>query len=317
MVLVSSRKMIKIPKSPQIKSILSFIVVAIVFYFIFRKLTFNWDEFVIVLKEADRILLLLSFVSLALAFVLPIYIWQHLVNTLYLQKIGFMPSYIITVIGNISRYIPGKVWFLVGISYISDQFELSREKGVVSFLFTQLFNLIAAVVIGVLFVRKGLITIPFWTIFFLLLGVGILLQPKYLHNFVKFILRVKHTSAQVPSLGISTIAFSLCLQCIQLTLTGLSLYLIILSFGFEWHWKTLTETVGAWSLSYLLGYLSFFVPAGLGVREGTLILLLPDNFSETLKLSVAMGFRVFVTIVEIAHSIIAFWLYQNLQRRKT
>jgi uncharacterized membrane protein YbhN (UPF0104 family) len=67
-------------------------------------------------------------------------------------------------------------------------------------------------------------------------------------------------------------------------------------------------------MSYLLGYLSFFVPAGLGVREGSLMLLLPAEMTEAVRATVSIGFRIWSIFVELIHTLIALIFYAKIFR---
>ena len=55
----------------------------------------------------------------------------------------------------------------------------------------------------------------------------------------------------------------------------------------------------AFAAAYLVGYVAFFLPAGLGAREGALILFLADHAEPTELAALAVAARVWMTTVDL------------------
>lgn len=55
----------------------------------------------------------------------------------------------------------------------------------------------------------------------------------------------------------------------------------------------------AFAAAYVVGYLAVFAPAGAGIREGFLVLLLQPSMSAEAALVVALAARVWTTTVEL------------------
>ncbi len=56
---------------------------------------------------------------------------------------------------------------------------------------------------------------------------------------------------------------------------------------------------GAYAVAYVLGFLAFFVPGGLGVREGLLSVLLSTAMPMGVSLLIAFLLRLLVTLIEL------------------
>ncbi len=296
-------------KTRHIKLIVGLVISALIFYFIFNRISGHWWEIGQALRTANPTYLILSFVLLLLSFPIPILVWRRIVFDLYDHKIDLKFSYLAITLANISRYIPGKVWFIAIMAWMAKEYGVSKERFVVASILTQFFNLIAASMLGVILVGGGRVDIPIWSLAIILIALIIILQPKFLHRFTVWALRLKHASTEVPTMRFSTVVYALAIQVVALSLTGASMYLMALAFKPDVSLRALPQTIGGFCLSYFLGYISFFTPAGLGVREGSLILLLPVELSETLRATLSIAFRVWATIVEVIHSLIAFILY--------
>ncbi len=297
-----------------LRLIIGLIIAGIIFYFIFKRLSGSWDKVGETLLTGDPIYLALSFILLLLCFPIPILVWRKIVQDLYGHKIELKFSFVAIMLANASRYIPGKVWFIAIMAWMAHEYRVSKERFVVSSILTQLFNLIAAATIGISLTRGGQIEFPLWSLTIIAGGLIIVLQPKFLHKAVIWALRLKHTSAEVPKMKASTVAYALVVQGLALGLMGASMFLMAKAFAPELTLKSLPRTMGSFSMSYFLGYVSFFVPAGLGVREGSLILLLPTEMSEAIRATVSIGFRIWSIIVELIHTLIALIFYAKISR---
>ena len=62
--------------------------------------------------------------------------------------------------------------------------------------------------------------------------------------------------------------------------------------------------VGAW----LIGYLAIFVPTGIGVREGALVLLLGPTFPFGLASVSGYGYRVWIAIRDLLGAALGAWM---------
>lgn len=291
---------------------LGLLIAGLIFYFIFKRLVGSWQQVGETLLTGDPLYLALSFGLLFLCFPLPILVWRRIVFDLYGHKIDLKFSFVAIMLANASRYIPGKVWFIGIMAWMAHEYKVSKERFVVASILTQLFNLVGAAIIGVALTRGGQVEIPIWTLAIVGAGLIFVLQPKFLHKAVIWALRLKHTSVEVPTMKFDTVAYSIALQGLALGLMGASMFLMAKAFSPELTIRGLPQTMGSFSMSYLLGYLSFFVPAGVGVREGSLMLLLPANMTEAVRATVSIGFRIWSIVVELIHTVIALIFYAKI-----
>jgi len=297
-----------------LKLILGLAISAVIFYFIFKKLSGSWSEIGETLLTGNLLYLALSFIVLFISFPVPFLIWRRIVNDLYDHQVGLKFTFVAMMLANISRYIPGKVWFVAIMAWMAGEYKVSKERFVVSSILTQLFNLMAAALIGVALTRGGQIEVPLWTLTIIAVALAIVLRPKFLHKATIWTLRLKHAKGDVPTMPFKTVLYAICLQFLALGLMGTSMFLMAKAFDPNLSLKTLPHTIGSSSLSYFLGYVSFLTPAGLGVREGSIILLLPVEISETVRATVSIGFRIWSILVEITHTIIALVFYAKLSK---
>ena len=83
-------------------------------------------------------------------------------------------------------------------------------------------------------------------------------------------------------------------------LNGLALIFLVFAFTGNLEIEKLFIFSGLYALSWLVGYLSFFAPGGIGVTEVVLTLLLSLHFPLPLASSIAVIYRFLLVISEMA-----------------
>ena len=73
-------------------------------------------------------------------------------------------------------------------------------------------------------------------------------------------------------------------------------WLLYLSFG---EWRTFLQVGPAFAAAYVVGYIAIFAPAGAGIREGVLVVLLQPIMAREAALVLAVIARLWTTAVEL------------------
>ena len=90
------------------------------------------------------------------------------------------------------------------------------------------------------------------------------------------------------------------------TIFGTSFWLI---FPVQSNWMVSLQAISAFSISWLIGYLAFFAPGGIGVREAVMVFILSSFISlESLALYTAIH-RLLWVGAEIGLALIAMLLF--------
>ena len=97
-------------------------------------------------------------------------------------------------------------------------------------------------------------------------------------------------------------------------MTGGAFYLFVTSFA-PLGLRSILYMAAVVALSKILGLISVFAPAGLGVREAVLSTLLSVYFSLPVRVAIALVFRLATTIVDVMALICALVLQPECRRR--
>ncbi len=214
-----------------------------------------------------------------------------------------------------TRYIPGNVWHILSRVALAGQLQVVRTRVLTSATIEQVLTILGALALAA-------ICLPFWGVanmpglqlwLLLLLPAGlVLLHPAILGR----LLRRAAARLKRPELAWEykyvTLLRLLAVFIAANFLAGLALFALIGGL------TTVTATqvpliIGAASLAWVAGYLSFLTPSGLGVREAFLTAVLVLVFPLPVAILASLLHRIAMTLGEFLAVCIA-WLYRRLHR---
>lgn len=295
------------------KKVVSFLLILLIFFFIFRELSRNWEAVALSFVNIKISLLLLSFVF-GILYNLLIALGWHTILILNREKVNLSTSNRLLVTGNLGKYIPGKVWQFAGRLYLFSNIGIKKiniiKYGGIELL---LFILSAAVVF--------LCSVYFYNDLFksyeifrhkhlVLMGVAlsfVFLSPPILNRILTLGLKMRHIEgdAKIKS-NIKWLHISI-LQGIYITawiFAGLSLAFLVFAMS-NIRFDLVGFMIGSLSIAYIIGYISLFAPGGIGVREGILTLLLSLVYPLGFSAAVAIAFRLLSTFCEIVYVMVS------------
>ena len=198
------------------------------------------------------------------------------------------------------KYIPGKVWLIVGrAAYIAERYNLSIPKLSSLSLNTQLIIMWLGLVFGAsgLFLLRGIKSFG-WLILIMWLGLTIIIFSDVVHRIAeKLIKKFLKKNITIPRLNFA--------HTIK-TLPWFILYWLFYSAGFYFLVKSLSlcdtpiATAFAFPFAGTLGIMAIIAPGGLGVREGFMAAyLVQAGFSTKEAMSIAIAARLWYLTGEV------------------
>lgn len=275
-------------------------------YFLFRSLRLSWQELAGI--DWDRwtprpVPLIGSLVALLCVFLYLVRLWASMVRALGGPGLRLTEAMAIFFIANLGRYVPGKVWQLAGLTYLAGRRGVSVPVASSAAVLGQVLSLGAAALVGVAFtawsgtLNLGGESLP-WALGLAGLILAVTVVPPALRAIVGLAFKVSGKAGSVPN--------------IDPWFGGrwLALYLPAwigygLAFGALWaafpalpavSWGVAT---GAFAAGYFLGYAAIFAPAGVGVREGAMAVLLAPVVGAAQATVLAIMARLWMTSAEL------------------
>lgn len=234
----------------------------------------NFSEIVENLSNISFYKLIISFLFLLFGKVLTSNLtWQSL--KMIPHKISFKEAFSISTITQLGKYLPGGIWHFAGKFGVYKTRGLTTKDATRAMIIENLWLFSSALVTGIfaLLTSKNEIGCSFLNLlcdqqFRTILSFGVpIFWITILILFQKYVF-TKDTN--IPSLIRLILK-----QVLAWVLFGISLWLIFPSNPDP---DFLLMTIGAFCISWIVGYAAIFAPGGIGIREATLTLILGAFF---------------------------------------
>ena len=228
-------------------------------------------------------------------------------------------------ISQLAKYLPGGIWAFPGRAVAYQAVGVEKVASILSVMREVIGLFLGASVVGLLGLLQGL-PISDWinitTIFGILICIilVILTQIPGFWGFLKRFKFLQKTNLAIfetrqSRLDLRWLGYTLFLSLIYWIITGISFYYITVAVtpnGYSLNWL---QSASIFSLAWCAGFVVVLAPAGIGVRESALTLLLSQTMPVSEALSVAIVARLWWTVTEAIYIIISLvWLSGKANR---
>lgn len=295
--------------------LLSILVITTVAYLFFKTLTDNWDNIGGLSAVPDSrtfigmFLLILSVVSTGM-------LWGQLVKRLSGKEVGHRAAVKTHLASWLLKYIPGQAGSYLGKINWGTKNGISKIQITNSFIYENIFLILASTVPTVpvilwLFADELDGDLGIFLPLLIVLPLVVLLNGKVFftiaNRVAKFFKKTK-IGADMFLSGGELWAYQLKF-IVPRILNGLGFVFIAASF-FEVTPGMVVPLACIYVLAGIIGVLAVFVPSGLGVREGVIVLLSSAYFTNEEAVALALLARFYATIADIG----IFGLYTYLNK---
>lgn len=275
------------------------LLAAAIVVFLVLRLAHDWPTVRETLRHMSYAWLAVACIPGLVYFIARIVAWQRALSSVGVQapywKVGK-----VWMNGEIIRYIPGNLWSVVGRVAMAPQLATTRVTVFSSMVLEMLAlvmtaaGLSAAMLIGYprfLFPGRGIVLVCG-----VLLCAIVSIRPVA-RGIVRLVYRIARKHDQVPQVaGLGRAFIWMTVAWMMFTLFQLATAWAV---GPEPDAHHLVSIGGAFMASWLIGYLSFITPSGLGVREAVLAWLLAPFMGAADAILLAVMSRVIMIVVEV------------------
>lgn len=275
------------------------ILIILIVLFIFYKL-FGY------IKQVDFKSINFNFYFITLSFfMIPVWYFfmcfsfKRILQTLG-NNVGIYTLMRIIGISMFGKYIPGKLWFTVGRIALLERVGVSKKKSFTAVVLeTYLLLLTGAFFFLITIVKsnQNVLYIIFSLILFLFFI--ILSLPLIFTKLINFLLKFLKKEKFDFVIGMKEYLFIIFLYFLVWIFSGIEFYLLIYSFTLKSY-----DFIGLLSVypsSWVVGFLSLLMPAGIGVREGMIFFLLKGYTGVEVAAIGSILSRIQVTVGEILY----------------
>lgn len=298
-------------------------LIALVVYFAGKQLIENWTE----VKKYDWTInwpLLVCSVALhILAFTLFASTWCILMRA-FGHHITIAQGFKVSYVVNLGRYIPGKVWPILGQVYMLRKINVTQEEAITSWGIATILGLPGAFLAG--FIAMGFHpqmlqqtlgdNVGWGPIAAVVVTIGgsflLALAPQKTMLPVNFLLKL---------LGRKPVELKLTMKVIFQVYGGYFVSWVFYGIAFYTFVRSIVPdapvppvaAMGAFVMAYIIGWLALFSPGGIGVRELVLISVLSPFMGTAAASGIAVAARVWNLCAEFIAALIALSI--KLERR--
>lgn len=286
---------------------LAVLVVAGVAYALAR----NWAAVSGELRRTDPGALALAFVLAFLAPILTLMGWRRLLADLG-SPLHLAPASGIFFIGQLGKYLPGSVWSVLAQAEMGSRLKIPRRRsgvvGLISIGMAAATGLLVGLpALPLLLSREA--TSSLWVSVLLMAPlVVVLFWPRLLNGLIAIGLRILRRDPLEHRLSgravVETVGWFILAWCS----TGAHLMVLTRSIGGDQvSTRDLVLAAGSgYCLAAVLGMAAFLLPAGVGVREGLLVLILGGFLTGAAAAAVVVLSRFLITVGDLLWALVGF-----------
>ena len=301
------------------KQVVRWMIVIAIFLFLGKMASNHWGE----IKGTSFTFKVVPFIlsTLIFAFSYLIQAWAWYLITLKLG-IALSPSETIETwfYSQLGKYLPGKVWLLLGRFYLYDSKGKSKKVISIALYFETILVILSG---GLIFlaalvffkeIRSSYDGNQFWWVILLFIIALVSLHPRVLLKILNWILVQLNREPISLSISYSEVLGILIFCVVAWMIGGIGFYLFVDSV-YPVSSNYILFLTGALAISSTLGLMAIFAPSGLGVREGALVYLLSFLMATPVAVIISILTRIWMTLIEIG-LIGMVYLFRQLQKRE-
>jgi uncharacterized membrane protein YbhN (UPF0104 family) len=288
-------------------------VLAVVTGFFVVTLVARWNDVISLNWRLEPGLFAAATLLLALSYGLVAFLWGMALH----RAAGTGPAAgaRIWFLSNLARYVPGNVWSYVGAVELARRDGVARRVTLAVMALTQVLSVGVAILAGlpVLLAERARLGRP------ALLGAAVVaaaaalaaLFRRQLLALARRRLPELDPADLTPSVG--TVALLVVGYAVYWAVTGLAFAALVASM-YPLAAGDVPLVVAAYAAAYAAGFLALLTPAGLGIREGVLVVAVAPVLPAGPALVVALVSRLWMMLVEAAGAAVAHWVARRRAR---
>lgn len=246
---------------------------------------------------------------------------QYAYKNLDSRKISLAQAYVLITLPSFGKYLPGKVFAITGYSIIAKKFRISIKVSSTVALLMMGLSLASMSLIGMLLLilKKQQVEIP--NILFeggasaiIIILIILLIKPDMYWKIINLPFKILKKETLINSMSRVNIIviFTILLLHNGFYLLGVS---TIVSGVVSLPFSIIPTIVGINCIAYVAGFLAFFAPAGIGVREGVCLVMLSPVVGSKNILIVTIMMRLIQTICDCIFGLLGLSIFISCTKK--
>ena len=300
------------------RNLIFLLVAGFISYQLGRQIWLNWREVYPRLASFDPFWALAAILLVAGHYLIGALLWENILAKL-LAPLPLGKGVRIWAFSQMGRYIPGKVWTVLGRLHLCERENIPKLTTSISISLDMLLAVIAALLLF-------LLGLPFWPsplplanfnyLLLLVPPVLLLLHPRIFEHTLNFLLRLLKQEPVRINLGFGILCQLMLLALCNWLIVGAALFCVIRTI-YVVDFKILFLGGGIFACAWILGMLAIFAPSGIGVREGVLAYLLGFHIPAYIASVAAILARLLFLLAEVVFFVLVIMLTGGKAKKET
>jgi uncharacterized membrane protein YbhN (UPF0104 family) len=258
----------------------------------------SWDDVARHLRDQDAGVLLAALALCVAATVMSLLLWRGVLAVLG-SPVPVLAGGRIFFIAQLGKYVPGSVWPVVVQMRLGHEAGIPRQRTGLAFVLTLGLSLVWGLILSLLALPAVLTDGDAHLGWFVLLlpFAAVLLVPTVINALLDRMLQVLSRPGLEQPLAGRSIAAASAWTIALWVVFGLHVWVLATGLGAE-PLDTLPVAIGGFALAFSIGPLLVVLPAGAGVREAVLVLVLGSVLDTAEATAVALTSRVLLMLTD-------------------
>jgi uncharacterized membrane protein YbhN (UPF0104 family) len=304
------------------EALLAVAVISIVVLFFWRELGRNWGAFKGLKSELRYPYLAAAFLSILASYLVSTQAWRYGVNQ-FAKKARFSFSESVGMVNTtqLTKYVPGKVWGYAMQMALVDRNSFPASVVLYVNIFIALTNVFIYLLAGGVYFASSSALLPRGVSVGLTAALAsvylffLVFNGKFFALLLRLFRKIFRRSVEFHEIELPRILKLQAISVLSAFLFGAAAALCCLGLGFAMTPRLAYSAVSGFLFSDAAGFLMFFVPGGIGVREGLLYLVLKEAGAESIALILPIALRLTSMLVDAILGLIGL-VYLNNYKKK-
>lgn len=201
-------------------------------------------------------------------------------------------------LSQLGKYVPGSVWPVLAQTELARDHGYTRSRGATGSLLAMVVGVVTSSVVA----TTALVARPdqlaaYWWVWPFVAAAATLLLPPVLTRVVRLAARVLRRDTPVPHVSGRHVGAAVGWSLLMWVAFGAHTALVAGAFA-QLSVADVATLTGAFALAWLVGFVVVVAPAGVGVREAALVVVLGGLLTRPDALALALVSRVLLTVVD-------------------
>jgi uncharacterized membrane protein YbhN (UPF0104 family) len=251
----------------------------------------QWDDIVEQLKRQHPAVVVLALLVALAGVFMSFLLWRGTLVVLG-SSLPRRPAARLFFVTQLGKYLPGAVWPVLAQMRMGRDLGVPRQRMGLAFLLTLGLSTLVGILVGVA-ALPALLQAEGRVVLFGLLALPVLLAllvPRVLNSLLERALKLLRRPGLDAPLSGRDMARGVGWAIVFWVVYGGHVWVLAVGLGAD-PWKTLPVAIGGFAIAFSLGPLLVVLPAGAGVREAVMVLLLHSVLSTSEATAVALTSR--------------------------